>query len=46
MYFRKRTIRKNAKENQLVAFLHDGFWHCIDTKRDKDNLEDDIKFRK
>ena len=25
-----------------MAFLHEGFWHCIDTKRDKDNLEDII----
>ena len=29
--------------NELVAFLHEGFWHCIDTKRDKDNLEEIIK---
>ena len=33
-------LEKIAKENELVAFLHDGFWHCIDTKRDKDNLEE------
>ena len=26
-----------------MAFLHDGFWHCIDTKRDKDNLEEFLK---
>ena len=35
----KDPLETIAKENELVAFLHDGFWHCIDTKRDKDNLE-------
>ena len=32
-----------SKSKELVAYLHDGFWHCIDTKRDKDNLEAFIK---
>ena len=35
----KKPLESLAKENELCAFLHDGFWHCIDTKRDKDNLE-------
>ena len=35
----KEPLEQVAKLNQLVAFLHGGFWHCIDTKRDKDNLE-------
>ena len=35
----KSPLETIAKENELLAFLHDGFWHCIDTKRDKDNLE-------
>ena len=39
----KEPLEKVAKSNQLVAFLHNGFWHCIDTKRDKDNLEEIIK---
>ena len=39
----KDPLENAAKSNQLVAFLHDGFWHCIDTKRDKDNLEEIIK---
>ena len=39
----KEPLEKVAKNNQLMAFLHDGFWHCIDTKRDKDNLEEFIK---
>jgi len=28
-----------AKKNQLTAFKHNGFWHPIDTLRDKNNLE-------
>mgnify|MGYP001229205113 CR=1 FL=1 len=39
----KEPLENAAKSNELVAFLHSGFWHCIDTKRDKDNLEDIIK---
>ncbi len=39
----KNPLEKVAAENELLAFLHDGFWHCIDTKRDKDNLEEIIK---
>ena len=39
----KEPLENAAKSNQLVAFLHDGFWHCIDTKRDKDSLEEIIK---
>ena len=35
----KEPLETIAKENELLAFLHDGFWHCIDTKRDKDNLD-------
>ena len=37
LHFRKEPLEKVAKSNELVAYLHDGFWHCIDTKRDKDN---------
>lgn len=36
-----------AKKNQLIAFKHYDFWQCMDTKRDKENLEkniDKIKF--
>jgi glucose-1-phosphate cytidylyltransferase len=28
-----------AKEKKLTAFKHDGFWHSMDTLRDKNNLE-------
>ncbi len=42
----KEPLEKVANINELVAFLHEGFWHCIDTKRDKDNLEEIIKSKK
>ena len=42
----KEPLEKAAKSKELVAYLHDGFWHCIDTKRDKDNLEQIIKKNK
>ena len=28
-----------SKKGELYAYKHYGFWHCMDTKRDKDNLE-------
>jgi glucose-1-phosphate cytidylyltransferase len=42
----KEPLEKAAKSKELVAYLHDGFWHCIDTKRDKDNLEEIMKNNK
>ena len=39
----KEPLEKIAKMNELMTYLHDGFWHCIDTKRDKDNLDEIIK---
>ena len=33
-------LEKAAREGQLFAYKHDGFWQCMDTKRDKDNLEE------
>ncbi|MDB5209854.1 MAG: Glucose-phosphate cytidylyltransferase [Sediminibacterium sp.] len=36
----REPLEKLASENQLVAYEHDGFWHCMDTIRDKDNLNE------
>lgn len=27
------------EEGQLAAFWHDGFWQCMDTKREMESLE-------
>ena len=31
-------LEKIAKDGQLMAYKYEGFWQCVDTKRDKDNL--------
>ncbi|MFD1462399.1 sugar phosphate nucleotidyltransferase, partial [Paenibacillus farraposensis] len=33
-------LEKLAKDNQLSAFKHDGFWQPMDTLRDKVKLEE------
>lgn len=37
--FERRPLEQLAAEGQLAAFKHDGFWQCMDTIRDKQNLE-------
>ena len=37
--FEKEPLEKVAKEEQLMAFMHKGFWQCMDTQRDKMQLE-------
>jgi glucose-1-phosphate cytidylyltransferase len=32
-----------TKKNQLIAFKHNDFWQCMDTKRDMDNLNITLK---
>ncbi len=29
-----------ARDRQLMAYPHQGFWHCMDTIRDRNLLED------
>lgn len=36
----KDALEISADENQLVAFKHNGFWQCMDTLRDKRQLEE------
>jgi len=36
----KEPLEKLAVDNQLSAFKHDGFWHPIDTLRDKNYIEE------
>ncbi len=38
--FEKGPLDRLAKEGQLTAYFHDGFWQCMDTKREKDKLEE------
>jgi glucose-1-phosphate cytidylyltransferase len=32
-------LERLAREGQLAAYSHDGFWHPMDTLRDKNQLE-------
>lgn len=32
-------LEQAAKMGELMAYQHDGFWQCMDTKRDRDTLE-------
>ena len=37
--FEKEPLEKCAQLGQLKAFNHNGYWQCMDTKREKDYLE-------
>jgi len=39
-YLEKEPLERAAQKNQLSAYRHEGFWQCMDTKRDRDNLEE------
>ena len=36
----KDPMRKLAEREELKSFYHKGFWQCMDTKREKDSLEE------
>ena len=42
----REPLEKAARIKQLSAFKHEGFWQCMDTKRDKDKLSKIIKNKK
>lgn len=35
----REPLEKVAESGELMAYYHDGFWQCMDTKRDRDTLE-------
>lgn len=37
--FEKEPLEMLAKDNQIVAYRHTGFWQCMDNQRDKHVLE-------
>jgi glucose-1-phosphate cytidylyltransferase len=39
----RKPLEVAADLGELMAYKHYGFWQCMDTKRDKDSLEDLIK---
>lgn len=38
--FEKEPLENLAKNGELMAYRHHGFWKCMDTQRDKMQLED------
>jgi len=37
-YLEREPLEKVAEKGQLTAYRHEGFWQCMDTKRDIDKL--------
>ena len=38
-YLEREPLENVSKKKQLLAYKHEGFWQCMDTKRDKDKLD-------
>ena len=36
----KEPLEKVAQISELRSYRHTGFWQCMDTKRDRDSLEE------
>ena len=36
----RSPLERAAEMGELMAYHHDGFWQCMDTKRDRDSLEE------
>ena len=41
--FEKEPLRRLAEKDQLCAYKHNGFWQCMDTKREMEMLENMIE---
>ncbi len=39
-YLEREPLERAVRKGELFAYKHKGFWHCMDTKRDLDNLEE------
>lgn len=37
--FEREPLERIVESGELMAYKHQGFWHCMDTKRDRDLLE-------
>ena len=37
--FEREPLERLAKNGELMAYRHEGFWHCMDTYRDKVHLD-------
>ena len=37
--YTETILEQATAAGELMAFCHEGFWHCMDTKRDRDEME-------
>jgi glucose-1-phosphate cytidylyltransferase len=37
--FERAPLERLAAEGQLMSYVHEGFWQCMDTKHEKDLLD-------
>jgi glucose-1-phosphate cytidylyltransferase len=37
--FERAPLERLAAEGQLMSYIHEGFWQCMDTRHEKDLLE-------
>ena len=42
-FLEKEPLEKVCRQKQLLAYKHEGFWQCVDTKRDLDSLKRYLK---
>ena len=40
--FEQEPLRRLAETRELKAYKHNGFWQCMDTQREKEQLEEMI----
>ena len=45
-YLEREPLENITKKKELMAYKHEGFWQCMDTQRDKDNLEKILRNKK
>ena len=45
-YLEREPLEAVTRRKQLAAFKHEGFWQCMDTKRDKDKLDKILNSKK
>ncbi len=45
-FLERKPFEELSKNKQLLAYKHKGKWYCMDTKRDRDNLNKLFKLKK
>ena len=44
--FEREPLERLAKEGELMSYIHEGFWQCMDNIREKEILEKMIAGKK